>query len=201
MKRSPRPRKPISLPESMLQQLNTYALATSAAGVSLLAIATPSAARIVYTRAHKEIAPNHTVGLDLNHDGKIDFNIHDSFTCTSFCEYIVGSLTLEPTRTANEGIGQVGRSYQFASALKRGVRVGGKSPFVQGNAVMAFGGYDAGTNSVGWCGGPWSNAQNRYLGLKFTIAGKTHYGWARLNESCAKNGENTALLTGYAYET
>ena len=33
------------------------------------------------------------------------------------------------------------------------------------------------------------------------ISGEVHYGWARLNETCAKNGENFALLTGYAYET
>jgi hypothetical protein len=65
--------------------------------------------------------------------------------------------------------------------------------------VMARGGYDAGTNSVGLCFGPCE--QHRYLGLKFAIDGQIHYGWARLNESCEKNGSNRATLTGYAYET
>ena len=47
-------------------------------------------------------------------------------------------------------------------------------------------------------GGPWANAWHRYLGLKFHIKGKVHYGWARLNVQW-KN--LTATLTGYAYET
>ena len=56
-----------------------------------------------------------------------------------------------------------------------------------------------------FCGGPWNNARRRYLGLRFKIKGKTHYGWARLNESCIQDGKRgaaaKALLTGYAYET
>ena len=44
--------------------------------------------------------------------------------------------------------------------------------------------------------------KNRYLGLRFNLKQKTHYGWARLNISCnPKNRRITALLTGYAYET
>jgi hypothetical protein len=42
--------------------------------------------------------------------------------------------------------------------------------------------------------------QQRYLGLKLKIAGKTHYGWARLNVQVTKTAI-AATLTGYAYET
>lgn len=49
--------------------------------------------------------------------------------------------------------------------------------------------------------GPWENAgkgvKSRYLGLKFQIKGKTHYGWARLNFPKPSG----AIMTGYAYET
>jgi hypothetical protein len=189
------------LSDSVLHQLNMYSLAAGAAGVSLLALALPSEAKIVYTPAHKRIAPNNTIPLDLNHDGKTDFSFHDSFTCTSFCEGIVGAITVIPARQVNEVAGYAGRSNQYASALAAGVRIGPKNRFSQGNRVMAVGGYDAGTTSIGACFGPWKNVRGRYLGLKFTVKGKTHYGWARLNETCAKNGESTALLTGYAYET
>jgi hypothetical protein len=48
--------------------------------------------------------------------------------------------------------------------------------------------------------GPWKNVQNRYLGLRFLIEGKVHYGWARLNVTIAHHQVN-AVLTGYAYET
>jgi hypothetical protein len=120
----------------------------------MLALAQPAEAKIVYTPAHKQIAPNNTVPVDLNHDGKIDFSIHNSFTCTSFCEYIVGAITVLPTRQGNEIVGYAGRSRHYAFALAAGVRVGSKSPFLQGNEMMAYGGYDAGTNTVGYCGGP-----------------------------------------------
>jgi hypothetical protein len=171
----------------------------SAAGVAMLA--QPSEAKIVYTVTHKQIAPNNTITLDLNHDGKPDFSFHDSFTCTSFCEYIIGALTVIPAHSQDEIVGYAGRSQNFASALPAGAVIGPQAKFSPGNKVMARGGYDAGTNTVGYCSGRWKNEPHRYLGLKFSINGKIHYGWARLSETCAKNGENTALLTGYAYET
>jgi hypothetical protein len=37
--------------------------------------------------------------------------------------------------------------------------------------------------------------------LKFTIHGKTHYGWARLNVAVSAGAHVDATLTGYAYET
>lgn len=55
MKRSPRPRKLTDLPDSITWQLNMYALAASAAGVSLLSVAKPVDAEIVYTPSHTKI--------------------------------------------------------------------------------------------------------------------------------------------------
>jgi hypothetical protein len=48
--------------------------------------------------------------------------------------------------------------------------------------------------------GKWINVNNRYLGLKFKIKGKFHYGWARLSVHNFIN-DISATLTGYAYET
>jgi hypothetical protein len=45
--------------------------------------------------------------------------------------------------------------------------------------------------------------RDRYLGLKFSIRGETHYGWLRISvqiPNSKKNGFN-AFITGYAYET
>jgi hypothetical protein len=52
-------------------------------------------------------------------------------------------------------------------------------------------------------GGNWIDVKNRYLGLKFYIHGKIHYGWARLSVSFTEfhQGRIKAILTGYAYET
>jgi hypothetical protein len=49
--------------------------------------------------------------------------------------------------------------------------------------------------------GYWVNAQHRYLGLRFIINGKVHYGWARLNVQTETRNQIKATLTGYAYET
>jgi hypothetical protein len=50
--------------------------------------------------------------------------------------------------------------------------------------------------------GPWRNVTNRYLGLKFKINGKFHYGWARLSVKAFKGQfKIVATLTGFAYET
>ncbi len=202
MKRSRPLSEPAQLSNSFHQRINLYVLAATAAGVSMLALAQPAEGKIRYKKIHKQILPHDTLPFDLNGDGKVDFNLPDKFSCTSFCEYMDGSITVVPTRPANEIVGHAGRSFHSASALAAGVRVGPRSPFSAGNKVMAFGGYDAGTQGPGYCAGPWVNVTGRYLGLKFTIAGKTHYGWARMNEACSStNGENSAVLTGYAYET
>ena len=53
--------------------------------------------------------------------------------------------------------------------------------------------------------GQWANGgkgvKNRYLGLKFQVSGKTHFGWARLNVAFKRHLGFFAVLTGYAYET
>src|SRR5262249_46978262 len=53
--------------------------------------------------------------------------------------------------------------------------------------------------------GPWLGVTNRYLGLKFMIHGKTHFGWARLTVTVSHKifGKRfiRTELTGYAYET
>jgi hypothetical protein len=53
--------------------------------------------------------------------------------------------------------------------------------------------------------GPWANggkgAKNRYLGLKFMIKGKVHFGWARVTVKFIGHHAVSGTLTGYAYET
>src|ERR1700739_4693303 len=73
MTRSFRP--PTRLPEPTNGRLNMYTLAAAAAGVSVLALAKPSEARIIYTKTHQVIGTNGIYNLDLNHDGAIDFLI------------------------------------------------------------------------------------------------------------------------------
>ncbi len=185
-----RPRAITSLPTPIRKQLNLYALAASAAGVGILALAEPAEAEVVYTPTHVKIAPNRTVGLDLNQDGTVDFTIQNLLSIYStFARR--DDLTVIPG-DANEIVG-----HASASALKAGVKVGYSAGFSAGSKSMAFG-----TDQVGsfYCEGQWARTNGRYLGLKFTINGQTHFGWMRLSTTCELY-KLQAVLTGYAYET
>jgi len=194
---------PANLSDSIQHRLNSYALMATAAGVGILALAPAVEAKIVYTPADRSITPNHTILLDLNHDGTTDFRLKDMhFTSTVGFDH-TGILSVLPARQGNkiQGFFQFARHY--ASALNAGVTIGPKGGFTPGPKIMATVFSDTGarrglSNS---CDGPWSKAaKGRYLGLEFLIKGKVHFGWARLNVTC-RGTDVLATLTGYAYET
>ena len=196
-----RPRIPSNLSASVHQRLNMYALAATASGVGMLALPQAIEAKIVYTPAHVVIGRNSKIALDLNHDGKTDFNFQETFiTTTSVGEAHSLILSALPARKAN----QIWGVNHHASALPAGVRVGPKGRFSYAKKTMAVDVYQDGTGGSGTCGGLWNNVKRRYLGFKFSINGKTHFGWARLNVACITtygNHQINGLLTGYAYET
>jgi hypothetical protein len=72
-------------------------------------------------------------------------------------------------------------------------------------AVELFSGVGTGQDSdVGPWVGKGKGVRNRYLGLKFVIHGKVHYGWARLSVTLGHHRQYddvSGTLTGYAYET
>ena len=187
-------------PDELEQHLSWYVLMAAAAGVGILGPSQPAEAEIVYTKAHRLIAPNTTIRLDLNHDGIKDFNFKNTFTAYNVTSY--GRLFALPTRQGNQVWGHTILRQGYASALFPGVRVGAKGQFLPGSGQMASGFFSGRQNSYGFCVGPWADVTRRYLGLKFVITGAVHFGWARLNVSCSGNGGMvTALLTGYAYES
>jgi hypothetical protein len=177
------------------QRLRAYIAAASAAGVGVLALTQSAAAKIVYTATHKTVQMNHAVPIDLNHDGIHDFDVfnltHNS--TTPFGSYVAA----EPLNSGNQMLVQRSNRGYAAAALAANVRVGPHAkPFHAGRDLMAYRSYGTSTRS----GGPWKNVNKRYLGFKFLIKGKIHYGWARLNLSI-QNRVITTTLTGYAYET
>ena len=197
MIRSPRPRKAVSVSNSFHRQLTMYALAASAAGVGVLAMAPPAEGKIVYTPAHRTIAPHQAIPLDVNHDGKVDFRFKDTLSTTSASFFHSGRLSIFPL-AANQIWGhKTAAGLHYASALPAGVKIGPSGAFSAGSRSMAYGRQEG---SSFYCEGKWNNVTRRYLGLKFMIAGKVHFGWARLNVTC-NAPKVRALLTGYAYET
>jgi hypothetical protein len=194
-----RPRTPSKLSESLHRRLNSYALAASAAGVATLALANPAEAKIVYTKAHQQIPPNTQFNLDLNHDNITDFTLSNTYGFVS--TFSVGGALAIVNASGNEVMGyctSTCRDYAFASALPAGMKIQLNRKFKAKNKLFMVGSFRVPT-STGF-EGQWWNVKNRYLGLQFAITGKTHYGWARLNVSCASY-KCTGLLTGYAYET
>ncbi len=197
MKSSVEPRIVGQLSESLNRHLSQYALAASAAGMGMLALALPAECKIVYTPAHKNAITG--INLDLNHDGAVDFRLcHSSnsihCTATSGAPHPLGFYSRLVAKPKNKSNGVVGKG-RFASALVAGKAIGGKGAFPKGDSIMAYGSASATSRS----GGPWLNVNDRYLGFKFVIKGKIHYGWARLNVYW--KGPKKAILTGYAYET
>jgi hypothetical protein len=183
-------KKSANLSGALDHRLKLYSLAASAAGVSVLALASPSQARIVFTPAHIKLTPNHKLTLDMNHDGIKDFELVDTAAGSSdFLEVnaLQGGNALAQAKTdCNPSVG--------VAALNAGVLIGKGQTFSNRLYCMAqYIGADGG--SLGsWAGG----VKNRFLGLQFMIEGKKHFGWARLSVSTAPY---QVLLTGYAYET
>jgi hypothetical protein len=199
MKGSPLPRKTADLSESIHQQLTMYALAASAAGVGALGLGQTAQAKIVYTPANVRIVANAgLVGIDLNHDGIADFGLSNRSRRQSFGTS--ESLIVVPSRQANEIWGAhtyfSGRQVLCAAALPRGTKVGPKGAFQQDSPYGL---------QMAWYGkngfyGRWLHVKQAYLGLKFLIKGKTHFGWVRVKLDTQQR-PFAATLTGYAYET
>ena len=140
--------------------------------------------------------------LDLNNDGVKDFSFaayHETGMSSQFAFLRCGPLG------TNRVLGgpTSARRWGDAAAFPPGVHIGAGRPYANHNTMARAGIFTDGSSIQG----PWANGgkgvKDRYLGLKFAIDGKTHYGWARLNVKVGYSFEvyMKATLTGYAYET
>jgi len=207
------PRKTIKLSESLHRRLNMYASAASAAGVSVLALAGASEAKVVYTETHQVTRPGIPLYIDLNHDGIKDFVLRTTFYVgTAYLKVgLDASSAYHGTKNAIAGR-RVSRSGYFlsaASALRAGAQIGPKRKFPVNRPFMAEELFpkDGGSSHYSDLG-PWvgkgKGVSNRYLGLQFVVHGKVHYGWARLSVTLRHHQQYDNVrgtLTGYAYET
>jgi hypothetical protein len=200
MKRSLRAGKPAPLSDLVHRNLNMYALAATAAGVGALAMTQPAEAKIVYTPANVSITPGTTVPIDLNNDGTVDFNLTNWNSKAQSSGIVSSSLSAQPAQPGNAIWGYVNRKSHVvsAAALPAGFQIAANKRFHIFTNSMA-GRYANAFEHEDTCRGKWQQASKKYLGLRFMINGRVHYGWARLDVSC--NGNVSGTLTGYAYES
>ncbi|MFZ0771753.1 MAG: hypothetical protein WCA49_24010 [Candidatus Sulfotelmatobacter sp.] len=194
-------RLPFSLNPTLEHKLLGYATAASAAGVGLMALAQPSLAEVVYTPTHQKIG---SVALDLNNDGTTDFTIRNfGGSCFGRSMFICSQTLSVIPNSGNAVLGTYG-AQNYAQALSTGKRVGNGEQFKAASFLRME--HCVATPTSFFVSGSWGYARSRYLALKFSIGGETHYGWARITVlvNGSRNGtrcQSLALLTGYAYQT
>ena len=177
--RDRRNKPPVPLGETLNKRMLAYATAAGAAGVSVLALAQPATAKVVYTKTNQLITWTGEK-IDLNHDGTPDFG----FGGYGIGNYFAGDVA--PLR--------FNKMMSYAGPLPAGVSVGPGGKFI-GERLLMVGDIANSVSTVFL--GPWIGAQNKYMGLEFNIKGTAHFGWARFSVSPTLG----VTLTGYAYET
>jgi len=214
MSGAPKPRTTAILAKSLDERLNlyalaarancrlTYAAAVSAAGASVMSLAPVAEAKIIYTPAHVQIPRSSFFLLDFDSGPKRDFTIARGRDCsTSGCASGVRVDNYNNSFASN-AIAATAR-LGYAVALRLGERMGPRRLVTKGARMVSVL-YGTPSHKTVWFG-QWGNGgkglKNGYLGLKFMLNGKGHYGWARVSVTVKNNRLNTATLTGYAFET
>jgi hypothetical protein len=180
-----------SSPDNLNRQMNLYALAAAAAGVSVLVLTQPAEGEVIVTKQTLRIAlGTGIVDVDINHDGVADF---------AFTQYSTGATQSIFWNGTAPGAGAVKRpaSNYYAFGFMRAAKIGPSANFVSGGVIEAVHGSGAQRKSYGNFPG---TAKNRYLGVRFLIHGETHYGWVRLSVD-TRSPKISATITAYAYET
>jgi hypothetical protein len=175
--RKSRKRQTKVLNEELGKGLIAYALA----GAGFSALSPEAMAKIVYTPAYISTKGPCCISIDLNHDGTPDFKIEE------YRNSYEGYISVFPQAPGNQVLVAF---FRLAAALAGGAFIGPGANFSSQYCAMAE------QSNFGNVYGLWANARHHYLGFEFLIAGKPHFGWARLNV-----GDFGATLTGYAYET
>jgi len=135
-------------------------------------------AEIIYTAVDppQTVLPPGTLDIDLDNDGAAEFRLTLGLQM---------DLSIQPIGSgiSTRVVYQSGRYY--AAALWPCEAIVGAGAFNAGSLPMVLQG-----------SGPWSGANNRYLGLRFSIGGEAHLAWVKLDVS---GGNAQPFIEGYAY--
>jgi len=181
------------------------AVAISAVGIGTLVMSEEAQARIVYTPTLKHFVCRST-GILTHCQGNLEIDINnDGLADAAFFESARGSTTVYRHLSA-KGLGgnevmqasTLGCAFQqdYALPLNNGQRIGPSGKFGSHGVMLQFTSRAFGTRICA----PWRNLGEKYLGVKLSIDGETHYGWVRVLATITGLYIHGAV-TGYAYET
>ena len=184
--------------KNLNRQISAYSFAAAAAGVSMLALASPAAGEVVITKKTVPIPVSffgQDVDISLTNDGNNDFRLSLLYNFSSISTKIDGRILILNKLSHGKGVVGSQQFEPYASALMRGTKIGPTANFVSSVVGFPYGANieESGTASYYHRGskhlkGKWSgNAKDRYLGVRFLINGQTHYGWIRLRNYSEQN--------------
>lgn len=185
-----------ALSESFELRLAAYAKAAAALGVGLLASGPAAEAQIVYTPTNI-LFDSGTVFIDINHDGLTDFAL-------SIYNFLSNAQRLRFRGLGQNGVLCSGSSGYPPLALRPRYRIGPNEVYGSFGRLATPAVNVVDEPDETYVGGPFANAGDRYLGLKFVLNGEAHYGWALLRVGAGIVGKHPvirATLLGYAYNT
>jgi hypothetical protein len=190
------------------RQIGLYSLAATVAGVSMLALAEPSAAEVVVTKKTIPIpltadTRQKPVKISMANNGidNFSFILDNGSDSAGPRQLLIDAVSPGQSGAQNEFL-VGGDFYSKALALSRGVTIGPSPSFsFSGALIEGTNSSQGGYYSRGYWGG---NPTNKYLGVRFQLKGQTHYGWIRLTvtvDTKSKKPSLEATITGYAYES
>lgn len=145
--------------------------------------------QIVYTDVNPDITEGNmdtATFIDLNNDGTDDFGIGTNDD---------PAVGINGVSSNASWVGS-SASYLYPFALDTGVAISSGQTTWFGNGDVGTLNYTSCYNGAG--GSNWCGVTDKYMGLRFQIAGNTHYGWARLDVSLSGD---SFTLKDYAYNT
>ena len=183
------------------KKLSKYSSVTGA----FVLVASSANAAVIYTDVNPDVTVigSGTYNLDLNNDLTADFSIEvssSSFGSTSRIRNLYAG------RIGYSGNNAVARNASYYGALlNTNVSVNASlawAPYRQTLARSYFrsSSYSGSMYTYSSMNGPWLNATDKFIGLRFEIAGQTHYGWARLDTRLDSTG-GEFTIKDYAYES
>jgi len=177
--------------KELQKRLGKYTAAAAA-----LVGASGANAQIVYTDVNPDFAhPGNEIGygLDLNNDANFDFAMFSADTVvTSGARIRYTVIAPYGTAAASNAIaGESPSGYDYALALNSGDMIDATLNWIAATNTMAYN-----VDSSNPYNENWNGVTDKYLGLKFVVAGNTHYGWARLDVQAVAD---VWTLKDYAY--